>query len=67
MDDNVLLIITKLAQYLLIPAFIGAILGFELARSNGLRRWKTAVRGGSVGLVCGLFVVTMVTTFVGYF
>ena len=67
MHDNVVMIVTTLAQYLLIPVVIGAVLGYELARSNNLKRLPTTLRGGSVGLVCGLVIVSMVTAFLGYF
>ena len=67
MHDNVVMIVTTLAQYLLIPVLIGAALGYELARSNNLARLKTTLRGGSVGLASGALIVGTVTTFVGLF
>lgn len=66
MDDNLVLVLTTLPKYLLVTAMIGALLGFELARANGFARLKSTLRGGGVGLLLGVAVVGVVTTFIGY-
>ena len=66
MDDNLVLVLTTLPKYLLVTAMIGALLGFELARTNGFSRLKSTVRGGSIGAVIGGVVVGSVTTVVSY-
>ncbi|MFN3232598.1 MAG: hypothetical protein ACE363_10615 [Alphaproteobacteria bacterium] len=66
MDDNLVLVLTTLPKYLLITAMIGALLGFELARSNGFGRFKSTLRGGSIGALLGGVVVASVTTVMGY-
>ena len=66
MDENLVLVLTTLPKYLLVTAMIGALLGFELARSNGFARMKSALRGGSIGAILGALVVGSVTTVMGY-
>ena len=65
-DDNLVLVLTTLPKYLLVTAMIGALLGFELARTNGFARVKSALRGGSIGAVLGALVVGSVTTVISY-
>ena len=67
MHDNVIMVVTTLAQYLFIAGIIGALFGFQLARANDLGRLKTMLRGGSVGFLGGAFVVGTVTTFLSLF
>ena len=67
MDENVFMIVTTLAQYLLVAAAVGAIFGIQLARANNMPKRLGALRGGSFGFVAGLFIVGTVTTFLSYF